>query len=206
MSWFKRLFGKEKGENWYKGSFGDLSEDKISRLNELSNKLLADRIIMIGTPLDDSVAETVIAQMLYLENESADKNINLYLNSPGGSVTASFAIYDTIKTLKPEITTICLGQAGGTAAILLAAGAKGKRFVQPSSRIVIYKPQTSFDSRQNPKTMQTEFSRIKDLIAGTIADETNLHPEQVLDLMQKDTILSAHEAIEYGFADEILKK
>jgi ATP-dependent Clp protease protease subunit len=206
MSLFKRLFRNEKDNDWYQGSFGDLSKDKISRPNELSNKLLADRIIMIGTPIDDAVAQTVLAQMIYLESESSDKNINLYLNSPGGSITASFAIYDTIKSLKPEITTICLGQAGGTTAILLAAGAKGKRFIQPSSCIVINRPQMPADNLQDPIAAQKELARIKDLIGKTIADETNLHPERVFALMRKDTILSAEEAVEYGFADEILKK
>lgn len=206
MSWLKKLFGKDKQKTQYNDSFGNLNEDKIKRLNEISDKLLADRIIMLGTPIDDSVAQRVVAQLLFLEHESTDKDISLYLNSPGGSITASFAIYDTIKSLKADVTTICLGQAAGTAAILLSAGAKGKRFVQPSSRIVIYKPKIFPNSQQNPGTVKKELERMKNLIMKTVADETTLHPEQVFSMMRSDTILSAEEAVEYGFADEILSK
>jgi len=205
MGWLKKLFGKDK-KTWYEDSFGELSEDKIERLNELSNKLLADRIIMIGTPIDDSVAQTVVAQMLFLEQESPDKDISLYLNSPGGSITASFAIYDTIKFLKPDVTTVCLGQAAGTAAFLLAAGAKGKRFIQSSSRIIIYKPKISADAEHDVITLQKELVRMRELIVNTLVEETKMTPEKAQSIIERDTILSADEAIELGFADEFFRK
>ena len=131
-------------------------ESKSERATEIQEKLLEDRIIFLGTPIDDVVANEVIAKMLYLEYKSPNKDINLYINSLGGSITSSFAIYDTIKSINPDVATVCVGQAAGTGAILLAGGKQGKRFAQPSSRIVIYKPKIPSNNEQDPKTVQKE--------------------------------------------------
>ena len=163
-----------------------------------------------GTPIDDTTAQIVIAQMLYLEHQSPTADINLYINSPGGSVVSSFAIYDTIKSIRPDVTTICVGQASGTAAVLLAGGAKGKRFAQPSSRIVVYKlkmPQkTEPVSETERRTHQDELKRMKQLLVKTLVEETLQSPKKILSIMRENTILSAEKAIEYGFVDAIVRK
>jgi ATP-dependent Clp protease, protease subunit len=210
MSRFKKLFQKEAQKNRFGNSFGNLADDRINRLNEVSNKLLADRIIFLGTPIDDTIAQTVISQMLFLEHQSSDEDINLYINSPGGSVTASFAIYDTIKSINPDVATICVGQASGTAAVLLASGAKGKRFAQPSSRIVIYKPKMpvgdAWETIAEKRTRQKELKRMKQLLVKTLTEETNQSPKTILSIMRDDTIFSARDAIDFGFVDDIIRK
>jgi ATP-dependent Clp protease protease subunit len=197
MSWFNKLFGKN-GQNPVK------SED------EISDKLLADRIIFLGSAIDDTVAETVIAKMLFLEHQSPDEDINFYINSPGGSISASFAIYDTIKSIKPDVATICVGQAGGTAAILAAAGCKSKRFAQPSSRFIFFKvkahKEISLMEQVEKITYQNELKRMKYLVVGTFVKETGQSPKKILAAMKKDTILSADEAIEFGLVDAIVSK
>ena len=200
MSWIRKIFSIQNApENAPK-----------NRADEITDKLLSDRIIFLGTPIDDTTAQIVIAQMLYLEHQSPTADINLYINSPGGSVVSSFAIYDTIKSIRPDVTTICVGQASGTAAVLLAGGAKGKRLAQPSSRIVVYKlkmPQkTEPVSETERRTHQDELKRMKQLLVKTLVKETLQSPKKILSIMREDTILSAEKAIEYGFVDAIVRK
>ena len=200
MSWIRKIFSIQNApENAPK-----------NRADEITDKLLSDRIIFLGTPIDDTTAQIVIAQMLYLEHQSPTADINLYINSPGGSVVSSFAIYDTIKSIRPDVTTICVGQASGTAAVLLAGGAKGKRFAQPSSRIVVYKlkmPQkTEPVSETERRTHQDELKRMKQLLVKTLVEETLQSPKKILSIMRENTILSAEKAIEYGFVDAIVRK
>jgi ATP-dependent Clp protease, protease subunit len=186
------------------------ADSKLERANQILDKLLADRIIFLGTPIDDVVAERIIAEMLYLDDRNSTEDINFYLNSPGGAVTASFAIYDTIKSLKSEVTTICVGKAIGTACILLAGGVKGKRFVMPSGRVSIHHLEMNLDDERftvsERLTRIAELERMKKLLVKTLTRETKLTPRQIYSMMQSDRILSATEAIEAGFADAIVTK
>jgi len=200
MNWFSRSTGKKhQGEKKPKAPE-----------SEIANKLLADRIIFIGTPIDDAAAEKTIAQMLFLEHQSPNEDINLYINSPGGSITASFAIYDTIKSIKPDVATICVGQAGGTAAILAAGGSRGKRFAQPSSRFIFFKVRApenvSVMGNFEKDTYQKELKRMKRLVVNTLAAETGQPFKKVLAAMREDTIFSADEALEFGLIDAIVTK
>src|ERR1043166_8731858 len=173
---------------------------------DIYSRLLKDRIVFIGTPIDDNVANLIIAQMLYLQSEDPAKDINLYVNSPGGSVTSGLAIYDTIQFVKCDVTTYCVGQAASMAAVLLAAGTKGKRFALPNARIMIHQPWGGVQGQASDISIQAkEILRTKDRLNEILAQHTG----QPLDRIQKDTdrdfYMSADDAKAYGLVDEAVK-
>ncbi|WP_229055141.1 ATP-dependent Clp protease proteolytic subunit [Aeromicrobium sp. Leaf350] len=169
-------------------------------------KLFEDRIIFLGTPISDDVANAVIAQLLSLQNMEPDRDISIYINSPGGSFTAMTAIYDTIRYLKPDVQTFCLGQAASAAAVLLAAGAPGKRFALPNARILIHQPYTEGTGGQisDLEIQANEILRMRALMEKMIADATGKDPEAVSKDVDRDKILTAAQALEYGLIDQVL--
>ncbi len=177
------------------------------RSYDIYSRLLKDRIVFLGTPVDDDVANVVIAQMLFLESEDPDKEINLYINSPGGSVTAGLAIYDTMQYVKPPVSTICMGQAASMGALLLAAGAKGRRLSLPHSRIMIHQPSGGFGGQASDIELHAkEILRLK----AKLNEILMKHTGQQLDRIEKDTdrdyFMGAGEAKEYGLIDEVVIK
>lgn len=177
------------------------------RAYDIYSRLLKERIVFIGTPIDDNIASLVVAQLLYLEAEDPDKDINLYINSPGGVVTAGLAIYDTMKYIKPDVNTICIGQAASMGAILLAAGTKGKRFALPNSRIMIHQPLGGVQGQATDIEIHArEILKIKRRLNEILVEATG----QTLKKIEKDTdrnfFMSAEEAKEYGLIDEVLEK
>jgi ATP-dependent Clp protease protease subunit len=177
------------------------------RAYDLYSRLLKDRIIFLGTPVDDDVANIIVAQMLFLESEDPDKDINLYINSPGGSVTAGLAIYDTMQYVKCQVSTICMGQAASMGALLLTAGAKGKRFSLPHSRIMIHQPSGGFGGQASDIELHAkEILRLK----AKLNEIMQKHTGQPLDRIERDTdrdyFMGAGEAKEYGLLDEVVIK
>jgi ATP-dependent Clp protease protease subunit len=177
------------------------------RSYDIYSRLLKDRIVFLGTPVDDDVANVVIAQMLFLESEDPDKEINLYINSPGGSVTAGLAIYDTMQYVKPPVSTICMGQAASMGALLLAAGARGRRLSLPHSRIMIHQPSGGFGGQASDIELHAkEILRLK----AKLNEILMKHTGQQLDRIEKDTdrdyFMGAGEAKEYGLIDEVVIK
>jgi ATP-dependent Clp protease protease subunit len=177
------------------------------RAYDLYSRLLKDRIIFLGTPVDDDVANIIVAQMLFLESEDPDKDINLYINSPGGSVTAGLAIYDTMQYVKCQVSTICMGQAASMGALLLTAGAKGKRFSLPHSRIMIHQPSGGFGGQASDIELHAkEILRLK----AKLNEIMQKHTGQPLDRIERDTdrdyFMGAGEAKEYGLLDEVVLK
>ena len=170
-------------------------------------KLFEDRIIFLGSPISDDVANAVMAQLLCLQSMDADRQIDIYINSPGGSFTALTAIYDTMRYVKPDIQTTCLGQAASAAAVLLAAGTKGKRLALPNSRILIHQPAISegtYGQSSDLEIQAKEIMRIRTLMEQMIADNTGQPIEKVSKDVERDKYLTAQEAIDYGLIDEIL--
>jgi ATP-dependent Clp protease protease subunit len=175
------------------------------RAYDIFSRLLKDRIIFIGTPIDDGEANLVIAQLLFLEAEDPDKDIHLYINSPGGSVTASLAIYDTMQFVKPAIETICMGQAASGAALLLAAGTKGKRMALPHSRIMIHQPYGGVQGQAADIQIQAkEILRMREELDRIIAKHTGQPLERVEKDSDRDFFMSPEEAKEYGLVDEVI--
>jgi ATP-dependent Clp protease protease subunit len=177
------------------------------RAYDLYSRLLKDRIVFLGTPVDDDVANIIVAQMLFLESEDPDKDINLYINSPGGSVTSGLAIYDTMQYVKCQVSTICMGQAASMGALLLAAGAKGKRYSLPHSRIMIHQPSGGFGGQASDIELHAkEILRLK----AKLNEIMQKHTGQGLDRIEKDTdrdyFMGAGEAKEYGLIDEVVIK
>jgi len=175
------------------------------RAFDIYSRLLKERIIFLGTPIDDTVANLMMAQLLHLESEDPDKDISIYINSPGGEITGLFAIYDTIQYIKPDVSTICIGQAASAAAVLLAAGAKGKRFVLPHSRILIHQPHGGASGQAVDIAIQAkEITRMRELLDNILAHHTGQPVEKIATDTDRDFIMSAVEAKEYGIVDEIL--
>ncbi|MGD0265112.1 MAG: ATP-dependent Clp endopeptidase proteolytic subunit ClpP [Candidatus Methylomirabilota bacterium] len=175
------------------------------RAYDIFSRLLKDRIIFIGTPIDDAGANLVIAQLLFLEAEDPEKDIHLYINSPGGSVTASLAIYDTMQFVKPAIETICMGQAASGAALLLAAGTKGKRMTLPHSRIMIHQPYGGVQGQAVDIQIQArEILRMREELNRIIAKHTGQSLERVEKDSDRDFFMSSEEAKEYGLVDEVI--
>lgn len=177
------------------------------RAYDLYSRLLKDRIVFLGTPVDDDVANIIVAQMLFLESEDPDKDINLYINSPGGSVTAGLAIYDTMQYVKCQVSTICMGQAASMGALLLTAGAKGKRYSLPHARIMIHQPSGGFGGQASDIELHAkEILRLK----AKLNEIMHKHTGQSLDRIEKDTdrdnFMGAGEAKEYGLIDEVVLK
>ncbi|HET7328242.1 MAG TPA: ATP-dependent Clp protease proteolytic subunit [Nocardioidaceae bacterium] len=169
-------------------------------------KLFEDRIIFLGTPIADDIANAVMAQLLCLQQMDPERDISLYINSPGGSFTALTAIYDTMRYIKPDIQTVCLGQAASAAAILLAAGTPGKRLALPNSRILIHQPYTegTYGQASDIEIQANEILRMRSLLEQMIADNTGKDVKQVEQDIERDKILTAEQAVEYGLVDQVL--
>src|SRR5262249_31168123 len=177
------------------------------RAFDIYSRLLKDNIIFIGTPIDDTIANLVVAQLLFLESEDPDRDISLYVNSPGGSITAGMAIYDTMQYIRSPVTTICVGQCASMAAVLLAAGTKGKRFALPNSRILIHQPSAGGISGQatDIKIAAEEIIRMRERINEILAQHTGQPLENVEKDVERDRIMSASQAKEYGIIDLVIK-
>ena len=168
-------------------------------------KLFEERIIFLGTPIDDTVANDVMAQLLTLDSMDPDRDIMLYINSPGGSFTALTAIYDTMQFVRPDIMTICLGQAASAAAIILTGGTKGKRYALENSRILLHQPSSEGGGQGSDIEIQAkEIMRMRDLLVDMLAKHSNRTPEQITKDIDRDKILTAQEAVEWGLIDQVL--
>ena len=177
------------------------------RAYDIYSRLLKENIIFLGTPIDDSIANTIIAQLLFLEAEDSQKDISLYINSPGGSITAGLAIYDTMQFIKPDLMTICLGQAASMAAVLLAAGAPGKRFSLPHSRIMIHQPSIHGLAGQatDIDIYAREILRMREMINQLLAGHTGQPVEKITHDVDRDHIMTPEEAIKYRMIDSIIE-
>ena len=173
---------------------------------DLYSRLLKDNIIFLQTPIDDTVASVLCAQLIHLESENPDKDINIYINSPGGDITALFAIYDTMQFIKNDIATICLGQAASAAAVLLAAGTKGKRLALPHSRVLLHQPygQVGYGQVTDLEIAAKEILRMRELLEEILAHHTGQSIERIHRDTDRDFVLEAREAIEYGIIDDVL--
>jgi len=175
------------------------------RAYDIYSRLLKDRIIFLGTPIDDTVANLVCAQLLFLESEEPDKDIHLYINSPGGDITALFAIYDTMKFIKADVSTFCFGQAASAAAVLLAAGARQKRFALPHARILLHQPFGGVEGQASDIELQArEILRMRDLLSGMLAEDTGQTHEKIAKDTDRDFVMTAEEAVAYGVIDEVI--
>lgn len=178
------------------------------RAYDIYSRLLKDNIIFLGTPIDDNVANVVTAQLLFLEAEDPTKDISLYINSPGGSISAGMAIYDTMQFIRPDVTTICIGQAASMAALLLAAGAPGKRFALPNSRILIHQPTMSGLSGQatDIDIHAREILRLREAMNVILCRHTKQPVEKIQSDVERDYIMTADQAKEYGIVDQVISK
>ena len=176
------------------------------RAYDLYSRLLKDNIIFLGTPIDDTIANLVCAQMLHLESENPDKDINIYINSPGGDITALFAIYDTMQFIRNDIATICYGQAASAAAVLLAAGTKGKRLALPHARVLLHQPYGAMGYAQvtDLELAAREILRMRDLMEEMLAHHTGQPLERIHTDTDRDFVLEAEAALEYGIIDEVI--
>jgi len=178
------------------------------RAYDIYSRLLKDNIIFLGTPIDDNVANLVTAQLLFLEAEDPDKDISVYINSPGGSISAGMAIYDTMQFIRPDVTTICIGQAASMGALLLAAGAPGKRFALPNSRILIHQPSMSGLSGQatDIDIHAREILRLRKAMNEILAKHTSQHLDRIQTDVERDYIMTAWQAKDYGIVDQVISK
>ena len=177
------------------------------RAYDIYSRLLKDRIIFLGGPIDDAVANTVVAQLLFLESEDPDKDIHLYINSPGGVVTAGLAIYDTMQYIKPDVSTICIGQAASMGALLLTAGAKGKRYALPNAEIMIHQPLGGAQGQSTDIQIQArEIQRIREVINDILVESTGKDRETVVQDTERDNFMTAEEAKAYGLVDEVITR
>ena len=175
------------------------------RAYDIYSRLLKDRIIFLGTAINDEVANLLIAQLLFLESEDPDKDINFYINSPGGVVTAGLAVYDTMQYIKPDITTVCIGQAASMGALLLAAGADKKRYALPNSRIMIHQPMGGFQGQASDIEIQArEILRMKSALNDILKSHTGKNLEQISKDTDRDNFMSGQEAKEYGIVDHVI--
>jgi len=177
------------------------------RAYDIYSRLLKDRIVFIGGPIDDNVANVVVAQLLFLESEDPDKDIHLYINSPGGVVTAGLAIYDTMQYIKPDVSTICIGQAASMGSLLLTAGAKGKRFALPLARIMIHQPLGGAQGQSTDIQIQAkEILRLREVGNDILVKHTGQPREKVVADTERDNFMSAEEAKAYGLIDEVVTR
>ena len=177
------------------------------RSYDIYSRLLKDRIVFLDGPINDVTADLVVAQMLFLESQDPEKDINLYVNSPGGSVTAGLAIYDTMQYIKPDVQTICMGQAASMGAMLLAAGTSGKRYALPSSRILIHQPWGGVQGQATDIGIQArEIVRLKKMIIQYFAQHTGKSEEVISRDLERDYFMGAEESAEYGIVDQVLKR
>ena len=176
------------------------------RAYDIYSRLLKDRIIFLGSSIDDSVANVIIAQMLFLENQDPDKDIKLYINSPGGSVTSGMAIYDTMQYIKPDVSTICVGMAASMASVLLTAGSKGKRFCLPNSEVMIHQVMGGTEGQASDIKIHAErILKLKDKLNGILAKHTGQDIKTVEKDSDRDNFMSAEEAMKYGLIDKVIK-
>ena len=181
--------------------------ERGERSYDIYSRLLKDRIIFLGGPIDDNVANAVIAQMLFLEAEDPDKDIHLYINSPGGVVTAGMAIYDTMQYIKPDVSTICVGSAASMGAVLLAAGTKGKRYALPHARVMIHQPLGGVQGQASEIEIHArEILRMREELNGILASRSEQDIEVVARDTDRDNFMSAQDAVEYGLIDEVLTR
>ena len=181
------------------------TSNRGERAYDIYSRLLKDRIIFLGGQIDDSVANLVVAQLLFLESEDPDKDIHLYINSPGGVVTAGLAIYDTMQYIKPDVSTICVGQAASMGSLLLTAGAKGKRFALPNARIMIHQPLGGARGQSTDIQIQAqEMQRTRDMINKVLADHTGQDLDKINTDTERDNFMSAEEAVTYGLVDKVI--
>jgi len=177
------------------------------RSYDIYSRLLKDRIIFLGTGVDDNVANAIIAQMLFLESDEPDQDIYLYVNSPGGQVSSGMAVYDTMQYIKPDVQTICIGQAASMGALLLAAGAKGKRFSLPHARIMIHQPSGGFQGQHTDIEIQAkEISRIREILDGILATHSGQDRKKVHKDTERDHYMTGEEALKYGLIDKLITK
>ncbi len=180
-------------------------EGRFERSYDIYSRLLKDRIIFIGTAIDDNVANIVIAQLLFLQMQDSEKDINIYINSPGGSVTSGLAIYDTMRFVKNDVCTYCIGQAASMGAVLLAAGTKGKRFALPNSRIMIHQPWGGVQGTASDISIQAkEILKMKEKLNKILADHTGRPIEEIEKDTDRDYFMSAYESQEYGLVDKVI--
>ena len=177
------------------------------RSYDIYSRLLKDRIVFLGTQVTDELANLVIAQLLFLEADDPDKDIKLYINSPGGSVTAALAMYDTIQYIKSDVATICMGQAASAGALLLAAGTEGKRYGLPYSRVMIHQPAGGVQGKASEAEVHIkELMRIREILNEIMSKHTNKSKEEIAEDSERDYFMTAEEAIEYGIIDEIISR
>ena len=175
------------------------------RMYDIYSRLLKDRIVLLGTPIDDHVANSICAQLLFLESENPEKQINMYINSPGGAVTAGMAIYDTMQYISAPVATLCIGQAASMAAVLLSAGEKGMRYTLPHSRIMIHQPMGGFQGQATDIAIQAkEIIRLRSELNGILANHTGQSLEKVEQDTERDYFMSGDEACAYGLIDQVL--
>ena len=180
---------------------------RFERAYDIYSRLLKDRIVFLGYPIDDHVANLVIAQLLFLEAQDPEKDIYLYINSPGGSVTSGLAIYDTMQYVKPDVVTIVVGQAASMGAVLLAAGAKGKRYALPNARIMIHQPLGGAQGQvKDVEIITKELLRIKDTLNNILSKHTGQPLERIEKDTDRDFFMTAYEALEYGIVDKVIEK
>ncbi|MDA8278424.1 MAG: ATP-dependent Clp protease proteolytic subunit [Actinomycetota bacterium] len=181
------------------------SSSRGERAYDLYSRLLRERIIILGTPIDDAVANLICAQLLFLEYEDQERDINLYINSPGGDITGLFAIYDTIKFIRPDVSTFCFGQAASAAAVLLAAGTKGKRYALPHARVLLHQPYGGVGGQATDIELQAkEILRMRDLLNEMLSADTGQEVARIATDTDRDYILDSQGALEYGIIDEVL--
>lgn len=181
-------------------------EGRLERAYDIYSRLLKDRIIFIGTPIDDNVANIIVAELLFLQMEDPEKDINIYINTPGGSVTSGLSIYDTIQYVRPDVNTFCMGQASSMGAVLLAAGAKGKRYALPHSRIMLHQPWGGVEGAAVDIHIQAaEILRIKEQLEGILAKHTGQSLDRIKTDTDRDYFMTAEEAKEYGLVDNVIE-
>ena len=182
-------------------------DGRVERVFDIYSRLLKERIIFLGSTIDDNVANIVIAQLLFLESENPDKDIHLYINSPGGLVIAGLAIYDTMQYIKPDVSTVCMGQAASMGALLLAAGAKGKRYALPHSRILIHQPMGGFQGQATDVDIQAkEILRLRESLIKILVTHTNQSFEKIAKDTDRDFYMNGEQAKEYGIVDEVVEQ
>lgn len=181
------------------------SSSRGERAYDLYSRLLRERIIILGTPIDDSVANLICAQLLFLEYEDPEKDVSLYINSPGGEITGLFAIYDTLKVIRPDVSTFCFGQAASAAAVLLAAGTKGKRFALPHARVLLHQPYGGVGGQATDIELQAkEILRMRDMLNDMLSADTGQPVARIQKDTDRDFVLDANEAQAYGIIDEVI--
>jgi len=183
------------------------STSRGERAFDIYSRLLKDRIIFLGTPIDDGVANVIMAQLLHLESEDPDKDISLYINSPGGSITSLFAIYDTMQYIQPDVSTVCMGMAASAAAVILAGGAKGKRFALPHARVMVHQPHGGAQGQATDIEIQAKLIvQMREQLNQILADHTGQDLEKVTSDTERDYWMLADEALTYGVVDQVLTR